>query len=188
MRLTLDLAAKYSAAVVLDLSGQVKYQFDSFQKSATELADEVADAASEFEVTHVIIEDVPYGIRGQGQVKSVLRLQGVLIKALSDADLLDRTLFVDPSRWQRCPDPRFEGVWRGGKEGAEVAALRFGYTPPDLLELHANEIPDKGPERTKARAALKKLATDYNDAFLIGQWSLLLDESTLIENTQPPLI
>lgn len=188
MRLTLDLAAKYSAATVLDLSGQVKYQFDSFKKSAIDFAEEVADTAAEFEVSHVLIEDVPYGIRGQAQVKPVLRLQGVLIKALADVDYLERSRFVDPSRWQRCTDPRFEGVWRGGVEGAATAAQRFGYSPPDLLEIHANEIPDKGPERTKARNILKKLNSDYNDAFLIGQWSLLIEETTLLEHTQPAYI
>lgn len=188
MILTLDLAAKYSAGVVLDLSGQVKYQFDSFQKSASALADEVVEVAEEFSVSVAVVEDVPYGIRSQAQVKPVLRVQGMLMKAFIDEDILDKLRFLSPSVWQRSVDPRFEGVWKGGASGARAAAERFGYSPPVLKDQYAGLIPESGKERTQSLATLRKLQSDYDDAFLIGQWALIVGKEALHDLTQPPYI
>lgn len=188
MRLLVDLAAKFSAACVMDRSGQVIYQFDSYGKSAMQFSEELADAAAEFEVTHVIIEDVPHGINSLAQTKPVLRLQGIIMRDLAEVDKLEVTSFLSPSVWQRCADPRFEGVWRGKEEGARVAAERFGYSPPDLLAVHAADIPEKGPVRTKMVRELKKAMTDYTDAYLIGRWSLIVGDEELPNKTQPPYI
>ena len=184
MRLALDFAAKFTAGIVMDRAGDVKYQFDSFGKSTFEFCEEVADIAAQYEVDLVIVEDVPFGISRQSMIKPVLRSQGILMKELGDVDKLDVTRFLSPAEWQ-C---HFEGVWKGGPEGARAAAERLGYTAPVLLEAYEDLIPAKGPERAKVRAQLRKASTDYDDAFLIGRWSLDVGDDAVIHLTQPPII
>jgi hypothetical protein len=180
----LDLAAKFSAAVVLDDGGEVIDQFDSWGISALAFLDKIVNWMT-YSQTRVklVIEDVPYGIGNQKMIKSVLRLQGFLQGLLVTEiprDRLEDVYYVLPSTWQRC----FEGVWRGGKEGAEAAAKTFHYEAPDLLVEYADRLPAKGPMRTKALADLRKIKTDYNDAFLIAEWAFAADDE-LGEVTQP---
>lgn len=184
MRLTLDFAAKFTAGIVMDRAGDVKYQFDSFGKSTFDFCEEVADVAAQYEVSLIIVEDVPYGISRQAMVKPVLRSQGILMKELGDIDKLDATRFLSPSVWQH----HFEGVWKGGPKGARAAAEALGYTAPVLLEVYEDLIPAKGPERTKMRTQLRKASTDYDDAFLIGRWSLDIGDEAVVELTQPAII
>lgn len=185
MILVLDWAAKFSAGIVMDRSGTVRYQFDSWGKQNLEYCEEVAAVAASYEVSWVVVEDVPHGIKNLSQTKPVVRTHGVLARELDAVGLLDQTRFLQPSVWQRA----FPGVWKGGPKGAKAAAETLGYAAPDLLEIYAESIPVKAPDNTKARAdiraKLRKAMTDYNDAFLIGRWTLEQSEEELLEKTQP---
>lgn len=172
MILTVDLASKFSAAIVRGTDGQIHCEVDSLNRDPREFAKMLADLGRLYEVRYIIVEDVPYGISQQFMVKPVLRLQGRVIQAFEDAGL-PSPLFVAPATWQRAM-----GVFKKrGTKPAEQAAITAavaaerGYTPPDLLQVHAAEIPEKGPERTKIRSLLKKSSTDYVDAFLISEWA-----------------
>jgi hypothetical protein len=183
MILTLDWAAKFTAGMVRDHSGLVQHQFDSWGKDIFEFSEEVATIAAEFDVVRVVIEDVPYGIKSQFMVKPVLRAQGVLMDELNRVDMLERSFFLPPAEWQR-----FFGIFKGGPKAAEEKARELGYTSayrPDLLIDYAGDIPEKGPARSKVRAQLKKAMTDYDDAFLIGQWTLDVGEEIFREKTKP---
>lgn len=166
-----DLASKASACVVLDDAGEVIDQFDSWGKSAIAFIDPIVNWMTyTAQPVSLVVEDVPYGISNQKMIKSVLRLQGLLYGLLVcelEPERLQHVHYVLPSTWQR----HFT-VWRGGKDAAKVRAEELGYTAPNLLELYADRIPEKGPLRTKARADLRKSETDYADAYLISKWAL----------------
>jgi hypothetical protein len=165
---TIDLAARFSAANVMDPDGTVLHEFDSWNKTAFAFVDEIIDAAVKYDVDILVFEDVPYGLSKQFMIKPVLRLQGIIIHALGMANLIEKTVFLNPSTWQRS----FEGVFGGKAAGAAAAATGFGYTAPNMLEIHADEIPAKGKERSKMREQLKKASTDYVDAYLMSKWSI----------------
>lgn len=193
MILSVDLASRFSAVVVMSRDLKVHTEFDSWGKTVFEFVDEVVDTATDYDVEFIILEDVPFGISSQAQVKSPFRLQGMLMKALGQEELLERTVFLSPSTWQR----HFPGVWKGGAEGARVAASALGYTAPDMLSIHSDEVPPtgQGPEvakmRSKIRAQLKKASTDYVDAFLIGAWASgyeSLEELVSAKGVQLPFI
>jgi len=180
MILTVDLAAKFSAGIVRGRDGQVHCEFDTLNRTPREAAKMIADMGTLFGCDLIVIEDVPFGISSQFMVKPVLRLQGRVIQAIEDAGL-PAPWFVAPATWQRSM-----GVFKKrGTKPAEQAritaavAAEFGYTPPNLLEVHAHEIPEKGPERTKIRALLNKSSTDYVDAFLISQWAGTVEQYDL---------
>jgi hypothetical protein len=166
--LTVDLAARFSACAVVDNKGEVVEEFDSWGKTAFAFVDEIIDTAARHEVDILIFEDVPYGLSKQFMIKPVLRLQGIIIHALGMANLIEKTVFLNPATWQRS----FEGVFGGKAAGALAAAQVFGYNPPDMLIVHADEVPEKGKDRAKVRAQLKKASTDYVDAFLMGRWAI----------------
>jgi len=169
--LGVDLAARFSAAVLLDESGKVVLQFDSWGRDAWDFCALLAGVAKKHDVRAVMLEDLPYGLSRQSQIKPPLRVQGMAIAFLDVTGMLDRTYFLDPSTWQRS----FEGVWKGKAEGATTAALRYGYVAPVLLTEYADDVPPLGKEHSKARskirANLKKASTDYNDSFLIAEYS-----------------
>ncbi len=189
--LTVDLASKFSALCVQDERGQVLHQADSRGKSATEFADEVALTAERFDVWLVLIEDVPYGISSQAMVKPVLRLQGIIIKALADKNLLGLTLFINPQSWQRTfgINPRDKPAVR--EEVARLAALEFGYSPPDLIAQYAASLPEGAKVLKKNTNPLAKTMTDYIDAFLMGRFVLrqgLFGDLTKMSGVQPPSV
>lgn len=161
--LNIDLAAKFSAASVMD-GPALLHQFDSWGKTPNQFVSEIVSIAKKYKVEVIAVEDVPYGLSKQFMIKPALRLQGRLIQELENAGLAANTLFINPATWQRT----FEGVYGGKEKGALAAAGAFGYQPPDMLAIHEDEIPAKGPERAKVRAQLKKASTDYVDAYLIG--------------------
>lgn len=179
MKLTVDLASKFSAAMVVDLSGQVLCEFDSIGLTPIEFAEQCAQTALDYEVTEAIYEDVPYGISGQGQTKSPHRFQGVVIKAMHEVDLLDITFFLNPSTWQNT----FEGVARAPKgvtkaEGsraryaaARAHALRLGYEPPSLVQNYIDSLPEGTRVLKKNTDPLAKAETDYIDSYLIAAWA-----------------
>lgn len=165
--LSVDFASRFSAAMVRDSGGTIIAQFDSFGTSPFEFCGMLADAAVDYDVKYSIFEDIPHGINRLFMVKSVLRLQGAVMNEFYKVNKLDTLLWLQPAVWQRS----FEGVWKGGIEGARVAAERLGYVGPDLLTDYDHMLPAKGPERTKMRAQLRKASTDYPDAFLINIWA-----------------
>jgi hypothetical protein len=180
MKLTVDLASKFSAAVVMDLSNQVLLEFSSVGLSAIEFAEQCAQTALDFEVTEAIFEDVPHGITGQGQVKPPFRLQGIVIDEMAKVDLLDRTFFLDPSMWMKM----FEGVAKRPKgttktEGdkiryaaARAHAHRLGYSPPPLVQNYIDSCALTGVRVLKKNTdPLYKTETDHIDAFLMGVWA-----------------
>jgi hypothetical protein len=71
----------------------------------------------------------------------------------------------------------------------EVAAHAlevYGYAAPNLLRDFAYTYDKlKGKERQDARLALKKIATDYVDAYLISRWAeaVYADLGTIDVNT-----
>lgn len=142
----------------------------------------LADAAVDYDVEYSIFEDVPHGINRLFMVKSVLRLQGAVMNEFFKVNKLHTMFWLQPAVWQRS----FEGVWKGGIEGARLAAEKLGYVGPDLLVEYDHMLPEKGPERTKIRAQLKKATTDYPDAFLIAEWALN-QENLLESGMQPPM-
>jgi hypothetical protein len=183
MILAVDLAAKFSAGLIRGRDGQVHCEFDTLGRGPRESAMLIAETASLFGVTLILIEDVPYGISKQFMVKPVLRLQGRVIQAIEDAGL-PAPYFVAPATWQRAMN-----VWRVSPEQTAAVAAEHGYTPPNLLETHAHEIPEKGPERSKIRALLKKSATDYVDAYLLSEWAGAMAEDfdlSQIQGVQVP--
>ena len=166
--LTIDLAARFSAAAVMNSQYDILLEFDSWGKSSFDFVNEVIGAAIKYKVDVIIFEDVPYGLSKQFMIKPVLRLQGIFIHALGLSGLIERTVFLNPATWQRS----FDDVYGKKAAGALAAAQLLGYNPPDMLAIHADEIPEKGKERTKMREQLKKAATDYVDAFLMARWAL----------------
>lgn len=195
--LTVDLASKFSAVVVRDEAGQVRWQWDSMGKSAKVFANSIARAVhkmeSEGHTVHVLVEDVPYGISNQAMVKPVLRLQGMVILAMDDSEFY----FINPATWQR----DYPGVARAPKEiksksakdayragAAAKHALDLGYSPPNLVAKWQAENPDTKPLK-KYTNPLEKNMTDYVDAFLINDWLVRhLDDYKTISGVQPPLI
>lgn len=166
----IDLAARFSAAVVLDENGQVVVQFDSWGIDADRFAQNAAIACALHNPAVIAVEDIPYGLSRQAQIKPPLRAQGYIISHLRLRGLLEQTFFVAPASWQR----GFPGVFKGGASGALAAATELGYTAPDMLDIYCDDVPPLGKEhakeRTKIRSQLKKATTDYNDAYLLAEW------------------
>lgn len=184
MKLTVDLASKYSAATVVDRAGKVLREFDSLGKTSFEFAEEIAQTALDWEVTDVILEDVPYSIKGgQGQVKPVFRLQGIIFGELVRVDLLDNTWMLNPSTWQSF----FPGVGRAPKgvkgvaalhareTAARAAALERGYEPPPLVQNYIDSLPAGVRALKYDTNHLAKVETDYIDAYLIAAWANTFD-------------
>lgn len=182
MILGVDLAARFSAGIVLGRDREVHLQFDSWGRDHCGTALLIAECARAMQPDLIVIEDVPYGLSKQFMVKPVLRLQGQVIQELMRSALLDRTVFVAPATWQRA-----QGVWKVKPADTADAARVKGYEPPDLRAVHAHEIPAKGPERTKILSSLRKSTTDYVDAFLIADWAAdhTLDDLLNMQGVQP---
>jgi hypothetical protein len=183
MILTVDLAAKFSAAILRDRAGKVHLQFDSRGMSHFAFAAKVGRIARDPDVELVVIEEVPFNPRyTQVMVKPVFKFQGVLLAVLHP--VLDKVLMLDPSTWMR-PYP---GVQRAPKGYTKTAgdkfriakaaeyALSFGYTPPDLVQ----EFIDSQPEGTrilkKHTNPLEKSKTDYVSAFLMNHFVTSMTE------------
>jgi hypothetical protein len=190
--LVLDWAAKFSAGMVMDRSGSVQHQFDSWRKPNLEFCEEVASIAADYEVSWVVVEDVPHGIKSLRQTKPVVRTQGVLADELSRVDKLEVTRFLQPAIWQR-----HFGLFRQGWKAARIKANELGYQTPDLISLYGEDIPNIPPkdldpalraplmkERGSVMSDLRKAMTDYDDSFLIGRWTLEQTEDSLLDATQ----
>lgn len=178
--LSVDFAAKFSAASVVTESGEVHWEANSHDLTSLEWCQLLVQTALEYHVDLALIEDVPYGISNQAMVKPVLRLQGVLIAGMARFGQLDRTLFVNPATWQRL----YPGVARAPKgltktEGrkyrenaARVAAAELGYSPPSLAEDYREAVKAVGKRPLKKHTdEYEKQETDHIDAYLMARWA-----------------
>lgn len=190
----IDLASRFSAVNIrIESDGaNVDYQeFDSRDKSAIQFCGEVAEesAYTRRDLEHwVVAEDVPYGVSGQGQIKNILRLQGILINELSAFGLLDKTVFVNPSTWQRSYPGVSRGPAAGRIEAARVAALALGYEPPDLVNRYILNLPAGTKVLKKNTNPLAKNMTDYIDSRLMVEWASKFnsfEELTSVSGVQP---
>lgn len=178
MILTVDLASKFSAAMVSDNAGEVHREWDSRGMTHFQFARTLADAFRDFNIVIALIEDLPYGISSQAMTKPVTRFQGAIMLALED--YLDRVYFVNPSTWQSA----YEGVARLPKgmklskteaakfriNAASVHAEKRGYLPPNLVQTFIDAQPEGTRILKKHTDPLVKNMTDYVDAFLMGDW------------------
>lgn len=187
-RQVVDLAARFSAVVLRDESGEVRAQYDSRDKSAFAFAGQIARTALDPECEFTVCEDVPYGISSQAMVKPVTRLQGVIMMA--SWKTIDRLYFMAPTTWM----PKFPGVqsvpatigkgwtksqkdkWRVAKAAEYAQAL--GYEAPDLLAQWIAEHPDVKPLK-KNTGDLDKSRTDYVSAFLMSEFLQAYHEQDL---------
>lgn len=160
--LAVDLAAKYSAACLMDEDYRVVKEFDSwgvpedafvYRLSAYWLRPEPPEV--------MIVEDLPHGLSYSGVIKTVCRLQGRLVQAMhetTDGDWND-IVFAAPAAWRA-----HHGIKRGtGVTALFEACWRYGYAPPDLTERA------KG---NGGRTRAQKVASDYCSAYLIGRWAV----------------
>lgn len=173
MILAVDLASRFSAAMVRDLGGRVLWQGDSRDMSAFEWCDLLAGGARRFRVTYIVIEDLPYGISSQAQTKPPSRLQGALGMALRD--LLDRVFMLNPSTWMAdYPGvPARKGTTDESRtEAMRIAALNLGYEPPNLVQEHIDSLPEGAKVMKKHTNPLRKTQSDYVASFLISDWTL----------------
>jgi len=193
MFLTVDLASKFSAAVLRDGEGQVRWQGDSSGLTAFEWVERLQRVVKTAKPEHILVEDVPYGVSSQAMTKPVTRLQGALMLALKDHEFY----FVNPSTWMK----DYEGVARAPKglskseslkyrdAKAKEHAERLGYSPPDLVQQYVESLPEGTKVLKKNTAHLEKSMTDYVMAFLINDWLVRhKDEYTTLTGVQPPLI
>jgi hypothetical protein len=167
--LGVDLAASYSAYCVLEDSGQVCDQGDSWKISDSDFVSRLLRYGADPDCL-TVVEDLPHKIIYRVQVKEVCRLQGRIINEYEDRRSVDRLHFIAPATWQLA-----FGVFRKGVTAALDAAERYGYSPPDLRATdHRFKLDDlHGTARSKLREAAKKIETDYTDAYLIAEWARL---------------
>lgn len=175
--LAVDLASKFSAACIRDAGSEVLWEGNSSEKSSFQFIATLARKAIEFEVTLVIIEDVPYSISSQAQTKPIHRLQGVVMALMHKH--LSCMVFLNPGTWQNT----FPGVARAPKglskpegaryrvEAARKHAENYGYTAPPLVADYVASLPEGTRVLVKNTAPLEKQMTDHVDAFLITQWA-----------------
>lgn len=170
--LSVDLASRFSAAMVRDTdTGEVLWQGDSAKDSGIEWAHRVGAAALGWQTDLILIEDIPYGINSQQQIKSALRMQGMVIYACQS--VLDKTRFVNPSTWQAAyPGVKYRvgGTEKERIHAAMLGARELGYVPPDLLTPYLSSLNGKRPLK-KITGPIAKTMTDYVDAFLINHWA-----------------
>jgi hypothetical protein len=165
-----DLAAKFSAGVLLNPDGELASQWDSLGWTHGQVARQIFDdftflgATYPDEVPLVVIEDVPP--RNVPGLRGVLQLQGRILQMFDVVGQrhLESVFWVAPMMWQR---PM--GVWRGGTEAAAFAASALGYKPPDLIAERGYKPGERGYGKLVREA--EKQQTDYVDAFLIATWA-----------------
>lgn len=168
MIVSVDLAARYSAAQLLGDGGEVLASWDSwntpedlFLRYITVPFIEVGDGSS---AQVLVVEDLPASLNYSNIIKRVARLQGRLAGRMDDLGALDKLAFVPPALWMQ--DYKDEDgkhlIWRLGPSAIiDVARERYGYVAP------VRPLNYKGAERTKAR----KVVSDYCASYLIGQWA-----------------
>jgi hypothetical protein len=170
--LAIDLAPRFSAAVLLNAGSEVAWQADvtfGFNGSHAKFLQKCTYEALNHDAL-LLCESVPQVPRFDTGVKEVCRNQGVLLYWTEFYKAI--VYFVPPALWQHGL-----GIWKM-QDSYEAWAIHEGYRPPDLLgdwerggclalhedrELH-------GKERAELRAMLKKITSDYVASFLIAHW------------------
>jgi hypothetical protein len=161
--LAVDLAAKYSAACLMDDAYRVRREFDSWQQSQDSFVYHLIAWWNHPQPPDVmVVEDLPHGLKYSTLVKTVCRLQGRIVQAMhatTDGGTGD-VLFAAPSAWRS----HYPQATRGTGPGIVVPiAKHFGYTAPPLMHRA------KG---NGGRSRADKVATDYCSAYLIARWAI----------------
>jgi hypothetical protein len=161
--LAVDLAAKLSAACLMDDDHKVIDQFDSWQISEERFIGKLELKFHTWTPPELmVIEDLPHGLGYTKLTKAVCRLQGRIYECMRHYNP-DRTiLFVAPATWRA----HYAEAKRGTGPGIVVPiAEQFGYRPPWTSLM----------ERAKGhggRSRAGKVSTDYCSAYLIGRWAI----------------
>jgi hypothetical protein len=161
MLCAVDLAAKFSAACLVDDSGNVTDEWHSWGFSPSEWIETfgLLFGVWSSEVPEVlVIEDVPFGVGQTKTVRDVYRLQGKILQRLGNH--ANKVVWIPPMLWQMHWKP--QGMKSGDKKAAKrIASEIYGYEPPELLhqDLH-------GQDRVHARKTME----DHIDAFMIGRY------------------
>ncbi len=160
--LAVDLAAKYSAACLMDDDGRVEREWDSWQRSEDWWVKSLAAVFHCNAPDYCVIEDLPHGLKYNQTLKAVCRLQGRIYQEFCRYEVDNKIIFVDPATWRNTyPLLRKRGV---GIEGLFQVAAGAGYTPPgDLLDRA------KG---AGGKTLATKVGSDYCSAFLIARWAI----------------
>ncbi len=160
--LAVDLAAKYSAACLMDDTYRVLKEFDSWQMTEDAFVYRLAAFWMQADPPEVmVVEELPHGLGYSGVIKTVCRLQGRIVQAMHDTIEGDwnNIVFAAPAAWRT-----HFGLKRGtGVEAVFDMSARLGYQPPDLRERA------KG---NGGRTRAQKVASDYCSAFCIGHWAI----------------
>lgn len=169
--LAVDLAARYSAACLMDESGEVLWQFDSWAWSEEQFLSRVVSPwLAYFEPPiALVIEDLPHRSPYGRIVKAVCRLQGRILDRMSMLNALDQIVFVIPTVWRsfhKSLKPKT------GPNAVVAVAEELGYRPPD----YSGTVIKKPDKKT-----VQKVATDYCAAYLIARWAMgiYLEKGTL---------
>lgn len=156
-----DLAAKYSAACLLDGKHPLPtWETDSWGATEHEFLTAITGFWSPYDgVDALIVEDLPHRLAFANLVKRVCRMQGRIAERMQQAGALDKLWYVQPAVWRK----HFKGLERGtGPDAVLDVAKEIGYAPPDL-SARCTKAGDK--------AIARKVGTDYAAAFLIGVWA-----------------
>ncbi len=170
--LAVDLAAKYSAACLMDDSYQVHAEFDSWGRTEEQFLYRLAGPWLDprwHDVTPLpavmAVEDLPHGLSYSTLVKTVLRLQGRICQVMHESyngDTED-VLFLAPIEWRK----HFELKRGTGPDIVVPTAAAFGYAaPPERI----TEIAEAKGKRGGGAAIARKVATDYCSAYLIARF------------------
>jgi hypothetical protein len=159
MILAVDLAAKFSAACLMNAHGSVTTEWHSWGTSEASWVNSLV-ANSKF-ADVMLIEDLPFSLSISKTVRDVYRLQGRIIESMEEHMFHTRKMvFIPPKLWQDYFKP--DGMKSGDKKAAKrIAEEKYGYISPELLHkgLH-------GVDRTHARKSME----DHVDAFLIARY------------------
>lgn len=164
--LAVDLAAKYSAACLMNDSYEVLHEVDSWGCSESDFIWEITRfwdfRRRDDSPAVMVVEDLPHGLGFTGLLKDVCRLQGRIFDRMDAHVASDDMLFLAPAEWRKT----YDGMGRGtGPDVVVEVAARYGYHPP--LETLLKRAKGNGG---KTRA--NKVATDYCSAYLIARWAI----------------
>lgn len=162
--LAVDLAAKFSAACLMDENYTVLAEYDSWDRSEESFVNKLCShwMFEDEAPVLMVVEDLPHGLNYSTLVKSVCRLQGRIIQQMGETIEGDSSdiLFLAPNTWRA----HYEGMERGtGWQAVFPVSERLGYQHPDLM---ARAKGNGG----KTRAT--KVASDYCSAYLIARWAI----------------
>jgi hypothetical protein len=163
--LAVDLAAKYSAACLMNDRYEVLDQFDSWTNDESTFIHKLGmpwfyAGANTPDV--MVVEDLPHGLAYTKLLKRVLRLQGRITQTMNfyTVNGVQQVLFAAPIAWRS----HFKGMERGtGAEAVFPVSAGLGYQPPSFAE------------RTKGKGGkglAHKIESDYCSAYLIGRWAI----------------